>query len=82
MSESKAFHRLRQFMRLTDKMVDDASKNQIAEAARILALQISHYQRKFGVLPIDEPSVTGQKQSFNDSKNYAAGLPDRSVGAP
>lgn len=54
MSESKAFHRLRQFMRLTDKMVDDGSKNQIAEAARILALQIGHYQRKFGALPIDE----------------------------
>ena len=54
MSESKAFHRLSQFLRLTDKMVDDVSKSQIAEAARILALQIGHYQRKFGSLPLDE----------------------------
>ena len=41
-------------MKLADKMVDDASKTQIAEAARILALQVGHYQRKFGALPIDE----------------------------
>ena len=35
-------------------MVDDASKALIAEAARVLALQVGHYQRKFGVLPINE----------------------------
>ena len=54
MAESPEFHRLSQFMKLADKMVDDASKGQIAEAARILALQVGHYQRKFGALPIDE----------------------------
>ena len=54
MADSPEFHRLSQFMKLADKMVDDASKTQIAEAARILALQVGHYQRKFGALPIDE----------------------------
>ena len=54
MSESPEFHRLSKFMKLIEKMVGDASKAQLAETARILALQIGHYQRKFGALPIDE----------------------------
>ena len=45
MSESPEFRRLSKFMKLIDKMVDDASKAQIAEAARLLALQIGHYQQ-------------------------------------
>jgi hypothetical protein len=53
MSESPEFHRLSKFMKLIDNMLNDASKAQIAEAARILSLQVGHYQRKFGVLPID-----------------------------
>lgn len=35
-------------------MIDDASKEAVATAASILAIQIGHYQRKFGIIPMDE----------------------------
>src|SRR4051812_17943038 len=48
------YGRLKELTKLTDKMVNDASKEALADAARILAVQIGHYQRKFGVLPVEE----------------------------
>lgn len=35
-------------------MIDDASKEAVVTAASILAIQVGHYQRKFGVIPLDE----------------------------
>lgn len=35
-------------------MIDEASKDAIVTAASILAIQLGHYQRKFGVIPLDE----------------------------
>ena len=41
-------------MTLTDRMIEETSKEKLSEAARILALHLGHYQRKFGALPMDE----------------------------
>ena len=54
MLDLDGYERFTEFLKLTDKMIDDTSKSVIAEAARLLAVQIGHYQRKFGVLPLDE----------------------------
>lgn len=35
-------------------MIGDGSKEAIALEAQVLAIQVGHYQRKFGVIPIDE----------------------------
>lgn len=35
-------------------MIADATKEDIAEVARILAMQAAHYARKFGELPIPD----------------------------
>ncbi len=48
------YGRLAEFTKLTDKMIDEASKEALAQAARMLAIQIGHYERKFGVLPLDD----------------------------
>ena len=37
---------------LSDELIAKASKEQLAEAARILALQSAHYARKYGELPL------------------------------
>ncbi len=35
-------------------LIAQASKEQIAECARLLALNLAHYQSKFGELPLEE----------------------------
>lgn len=35
-------------------MIADATKDQLAETARILALQAAHYARKYGDLPLPD----------------------------
>lgn len=39
---------------LTDQLVGKASKQELAETARLLAVNLSHYQMKYGELPLDE----------------------------
>ena len=45
---------LSQLYDLTDQLIEKASKDDIAETARLLAVNLSHYQMKFGELPLDE----------------------------
>ena len=39
---------------LTDQLIEKATKQEIAETARLLAVNLSHYQMKYGDLPLDE----------------------------
>jgi len=39
---------------LSDQLIEKASKQELAETARLLAVNLSHYQMKYGDLPLDE----------------------------
>jgi len=39
---------------LTDQLLEKASKDDIAETARLLAVNLAHYKMKYGELPLDE----------------------------
>lgn len=54
MLDLTGYGRLAQFSKLTDRMISEGSKDAIALAATVLAIQVGHYQRKFGVIPMDE----------------------------
>ena len=54
MLDLTGYGRLAQLSKLTDRMIDDASKEAVVTAARLLAVHLGHYQRKFGALPLDE----------------------------
>ena len=54
MLDLTGYGRLAELTKLTDKMTADASKDAIVDAARILAVQIGNYQRKFGPLPLED----------------------------
>ena len=54
MLDLTGYGRLAQLSKLTDRMIDDASKEAVAAAARMLAIHLGHYQRKFGTIPLDE----------------------------
>lgn len=44
----------RAYWELADRMVADATKEQLSETARILALQAAHYARRYGDLPLPD----------------------------
>jgi hypothetical protein len=45
---------LKQYYNLSDQLIEKSSKEDIAETARLLALNLAHYQSRFGELPLDE----------------------------
>ena len=46
--------RLKQYLQLADQLALVASKEELAECARLLALNLAHYELKYGLLPLDE----------------------------
>lgn len=48
---------LRAHMVLADQLIELASKAQVAEAARLLALNVAHYEGKYGPLPLEEQAA-------------------------
>lgn len=42
------------YNKLADMLIERADKEQIAECARLLALNLAHLQSKFGDIPLDE----------------------------
>lgn len=43
-----------QYYKLADQLIEKSGKDEIAECARLLALNVAHYQAKYGELPLDE----------------------------
>ena len=43
-----------QYDKLADMLIAGATKDQLAECARLLALNLAHYQSKYGELPLDQ----------------------------
>jgi hypothetical protein len=50
---------------LTDRLLAGASKKDLAEAARLLALNVGHYQLKFGALPPENFADMLRAQTIN-----------------
>lgn len=48
------FDEFRAYWQLSEEMIAAASKEDVAEVARILAMQAAHYARKYGELPIPD----------------------------
>ena len=44
----------KQYLQLSDQLVKFASKEDLAECARLLAFNIAHYESVHGALPLDE----------------------------
>lgn len=43
-----------QYLKLADQLTEKASKEQLAECAKLLALNLTHYKMKYGELPLEE----------------------------
>lgn len=47
-TSNPTFQEFRAYWQLSKEMIAEASKDDLAEAARILAMQAAHYARKYG----------------------------------
>jgi hypothetical protein len=54
MLDLTGYGRLAKLTTLTDRMINDASRDALIAATRLLALQVAHFQRLHGALPLDE----------------------------
>jgi hypothetical protein len=43
----------REYQELADRLIEAATKEELAETARLLALNVAHYQSRFGELPLE-----------------------------
>jgi hypothetical protein len=62
------FGRLTEFTKLTDKMINEASKDALADTARMLAIQVAHYQRKFGNLPLEDSIALLETKALSEDQ--------------
>lgn len=52
---------------LSEDLIADATKEDLAETARILGMQVAHYAREYGELPI--PDMTRLLANTTDEEN-------------
>jgi hypothetical protein len=57
-----------QYNKLADMLIAQATKEQIAECARLLALNLAHYQSKYGDLPLEETLAMVEADAPNDDQ--------------
>jgi hypothetical protein len=57
-----------QYYKLADLLIEQASKEQLAESARLLALNLAHYQGLYGEVPLDEVLAALEASEPNDDQ--------------
>lgn len=57
-----------QYYELADMLIEQASKEQLAECARLLALNLAHYQGLYGEVPLDKTLAILDTSEPNDDQ--------------
>ena len=68
MLDLTGYGRLAELTKLTDRMTAEASKEALIAAARLLALQVGQYQRKFGALPLEDAMELLETKSLGEAQ--------------
>jgi len=58
----------KQHLDLVDQLANIVSKEEILECARLLAINLAHYELNFGTLPLDETLVALESNQPNDAQ--------------
>ncbi len=53
-AKNVTFQEFRSYWKLSEEMIADATKEDIAEVARILAMQAAHFARKYGEMQLPD----------------------------
>ena len=57
-----------QYYRLADVLIENASREQLAECARLLALNLAHYQGLYGEVSLNEVQAVLDASEPNDDQ--------------
>jgi hypothetical protein len=57
-----------EYNNLSDQLIEKASKEDLAECASLLAMNVAHYQAKYGELPLDEKLALIGMTKANDEQ--------------
>ena len=60
--------RYRQYTEIADQLIEIADKEQLAECARLLALNVAHYEMHYGALPLEEILATTSSGKPNEQQ--------------
>ncbi|MBU1691620.1 MAG: hypothetical protein KKD65_12915 [Gammaproteobacteria bacterium] len=65
-----------QYYKLANMLIEKATKEQLAECARLLALNVAHYQGKFGEVPLEETLalLDAEEPSEDQAKLLTVGM--------
>jgi hypothetical protein len=55
-----------QYMALADKLIQLADKEELGECARLLAMNVAHYEMKYGKLPLQDRLAMTYANEIND----------------
>ena len=76
-----AYGRLTELTRLVERMTNEASKGAMIAVARLLAIQLGQYQKKFGTLPLEDAIELLESKSLGEkqAEQVADGLENLAV---
>lgn len=63
---STEFREFEEYWRLSEELIAEASKEDIVEVARILAMQTAHFARKYGALQLPDLAYLLSATHLND----------------
>lgn len=58
-----------QYYKLANMLIEGATKEQLAVCARLLALNLAHYQGKFGEIPLEDTLAIIGAETPNDDQS-------------
>lgn len=58
----------RQYLSLADQLANIATKEDLAEFARLLAINVAHYESVYGELPLDETLAMAYADEPNEAQ--------------
>lgn len=61
--------KLEQYMSLVDRLVQLADKEDLAECARLLAMNVAHYEMKYGDLPLQDRLAMTYADEISDQQD-------------
>lgn len=81
MLDLTGYGRLAELTKLVDRMTKEASKEALVAVARLLAIQVGQYQKKFGPLPLEEAIELLETTSLSEDQagSVADGLENLAV---
>jgi hypothetical protein len=60
--------RLKQYLEISEQLIEIADKEQLAECARLLAMNVAHYEMQYGALSLEDTLATASNGIANDQQ--------------